>query len=130
MSPQPVSNPSYAPVLGFVFLVGLGCIAAISAVAKDRQALDFILDKCQLRGDGKLTTEYFNHQVNAAICDGYIYGIRNLLEARREICVPKGVTVFQIKLTVQAHLKQNPKNLHEAAAPQIADALKYAWPCG
>jgi hypothetical protein len=75
-------------------------------------------------------------QAENLICAGYLQGVADAVAnlqhhsaIGRIACVPKNVTVRQMKDVVVQYLVANAKDRHNSAANQVMFALKQAWPC-
>jgi hypothetical protein len=66
------------------------------------------------------------------VCSSYVEGFMDGIEASkgaREICWPKGVTVFQVVRVVTKWLNDHPEDLHHTARVEVMIALTTAFPC-
>ena len=84
-----------------------------------------LLDQCGNRSSG-----------NYMSCIGYLMGLSDAIDmtqdaggARKQICIPVGVTTGQLLDIVVDHLKKNPADRHREAAFQVWAAYRSAFPC-
>jgi hypothetical protein len=67
------------------------------------------------------------------LCYGYISGIVDysyyVNVGSNQFCVPAGVTKGQLKDTLIAFLRRNPKDRHLSASVIVVAALREAYPC-
>ena len=57
------------------------------------------------------------------------WGYRNNGIAPTGSCIPKGVTVEQLRAAWLKYASKQPENLHLAASTQVLAAIYEAWPC-
>jgi hypothetical protein len=74
--------------------------------------------------------------VSLAFCTGYVIGaadqisaFQSIKGATREICMPEGATISQLRDVVVRYLENNPDARHYAAGSSVLVALHAAFPC-
>ena len=86
-----------------------------------------------LRGNDLLLACESKAPTDKSLCEGYIIGVASTLSdpgmAKVRVCIPDGVVSGQVILIVVKWFKENPRNLHQSAAANIAYALSNAFPC-
>jgi len=81
-----------------------------------------LLQECTAKGDAsKLACSFY--------IEGFMDGVEMASNRTRDICWPKGVSVYQAVLVVVKWLKDHPEDLHNTARLQIMKALMNAFPC-
>jgi len=66
--------------------------------------------------------------IDRALALGYIAGVSDY-GTNVVNCLPKGITLGQLKDLVQAHLINNPASRHFSADSIITNLLQRTWPC-
>ena len=60
---------------------------------------------------------------------GYIQGVADALSVQGNLCLPKTVSVDQLKAIAKNHIKNNPSKRHYAAADTVGSLFITTFPC-
>ena len=65
----------------------------------------------------------------AGVHDGHLTLVANRKGSKPLICTPASATLRQIRQVFLNHMKNNPRDRHQAAAGLALTAFEKAWPC-
>lgn len=71
-------------------------------------------------------------EVTRAYARGYIIGVADMAESRRETCAPagtNGISVGQLADLVKKLLAENPQHRHHRGDHIVAVLMELTWPC-
>jgi hypothetical protein len=68
-------------------------------------------------------------ETTRALCLSYVGGATDAFDIDGTVCVPRGVTVPQVKDVIVNYLTAHPEHRHLPAAALIVTALGQAFPC-
>jgi len=96
-----------------------------------RRTGSYLLQVCKISEElGSRTPSNAQEDVASSVCPNFIMGVYGLLYNEGQICVPDGVTIFQLELAVVTWLQRHPQLLHQKRASEFAKAaLIEAFPC-
>jgi hypothetical protein len=107
-------------------------MAAQGAAATSFYGGNRLMAECEKTGQG----ESLANATRYSTCVSYLAGVVDTTDAWHEsgrlqgrLCLPKGVSMEQLRQVFLQWMRQNPAEWHYSASSSVMGAFSAAWPC-